>query len=132
MTGSKMWFLRIAVLFFFLVCGTLHADDLSVLGYGLVFWPAASVFILVLLLVSLFNGKALRGKICSRASLIRAAFTLIWAAAGMIFFPYILEGNRFRQLKALTLIPVEIVGGLGALIALLLLGRCVSRVKKTD
>ncbi|MBN2346002.1 MAG: hypothetical protein JXO51_06395 [Candidatus Aminicenantes bacterium] len=99
----------------------LHADDLSVLGFAFVFWPAALVFIFILLLLSLFNARGLCRKKTGRAAMVRAAITLAWAAAGMIAFPEILSGSRFRQLATLTIVPVEIAGALATIIALWLL-----------
>ncbi len=95
---------KIGLAVFSVFCATapLPADDLSVLGYGLVFWPAAFVFILVLLILSLFNLRALWKKIRNRAASIRATFTLLWATAGMVGFPLVLEGNRFRQLTRIS------------------------------
>ncbi|MDQ1350028.1 MAG: hypothetical protein QG657_329 [Acidobacteriota bacterium] len=109
----------------------LHAHDTSGIAFVLLFWPAALIYTLLLVILAIVNGMRVRQRFHNQGSIILSVLTLIIAVVGMITFPDILRDFRYRGMAALALVPVEIVGAVASGISLWLLARCIFR-KKSD
>lgn len=115
----------------FALSSTLHAHDTSGIAFVLLFWSAALIYTLLLIVLAIVNGMRVRQRFHNQGSIILSVLTLIIAVVGMITFPDILRDFRYRGMAALALVPVEIVGAVASGISLWLLARCIFR-KKSD
>ncbi len=121
-----------ALLLGFLLSPALQADNQAGTAYLVLFWPAATLCILLLASLTVYNLRSLYRKQYRRGSLAAAVCTLLVAATAMSVFPLFLHGNPFPSLARKTIIPLAIASGLTVPWALWLMIRCIEANRRID